>query len=290
MGDFNAVTQSEHTTALKPNLWPWLIARERSGAATDLLLPSSQSVPFTRVRRYGGTKSYIDRAYGSRVFCALFKPTKVSVLDFSAVHRVQDHNPIVIHTTPLTTPQQPPPRCARWNRRDVQAFRRHISQLCADLPSPDTISDTEHAYEQLTRHMLQAMQRVKDSKPDAPHQAHDITDWASLVRQLAKQAKRRSKVFYRRIKHTLLTPPAQSSLLVPSRKIQRILQRNTWWSADAALIIPQHPQIGDPPPPKSQIYAPWPGQPGKSPLDLTGFPPTSCPSCLTESLRYCTRA
>ena len=115
--------------------------------------------------------------------------------------------------------------------------------------------------------MLQAMQRVNDAKPDAPQQAHDITDWASRVRQLAKQGKRRSKVFYRRIKHTLLGPPAQSSLPVPSRKIQRILQHNTPWSADAALIIPQHPELGDPPPPpESQIYAPWPGQPGKSPL------------------------
>ena len=47
MGDFNAVTQAQHTTALKPNLWPWAIARERSGAATDLLLPYSQFVRST---------------------------------------------------------------------------------------------------------------------------------------------------------------------------------------------------------------------------------------------------
>ena len=96
--------------------------------------------------------------------------------------------------------------------------------------------------------MLQSMQRVNDSKPDAPHQAHAITDSASLVRQLTKQAKRRSKVFSCRIKHTLLTPPAQSSLPVPSYRIKRILQRNTPWSADAALIIPKHRQLGDSPP------------------------------------------
>ena len=283
MGDFNAVTLAAHTTALKPNFWPWLITRERSGAATDLLLPYSQSVLFTRVRRYGGTKSYIDRAYGSRAFCALFKPTNASVLDFSAVHGAQDHDPGVIHTTPWATPHQTPPRCARWNRRDVQTFRRHISQLCADQPSPATISDTEHAYEQRTHRMLQVMQCVNDSKPDTPHWPHDVTDWASLVCQLAKQAKRRSKVFYCRIKHTLLTPPAQSSLPVPSRKIQRILQRNTPWSADAAHIIPQHPQLGDPPP-QCLSCEPWPGEPEKSPLDQTGFPPTSCPSYPIESL------
>ena len=30
LGDYNGVTQSGHTTALRPNLWPWLIAKERS--------------------------------------------------------------------------------------------------------------------------------------------------------------------------------------------------------------------------------------------------------------------
>ena len=273
-----------HTTALKPNHWPWLIARERSGAATHLLLPYSQSVPFTRVHRYGGTKSYIDRAYESRVFYALFKPTNASVLDFSAVHGAQDHDPIVIHTTPWTTSQQPPPRCARWNWRNVQAFQRHISQLCANLPSPDTISNTEHAYEQLTRHMLQAIQRVNDSKPDAPSQAHDIMDGASLMRQLGKQAKKRSKVFHRRIKHTLLTPPG--AILPPCavpEKPARFATQHPMVS-QRCPHRPPTPPVRRPPPPQSQICAPWPDQPEKRPLDLTGFPPTSCPSCLTESL------
>ena len=191
MADVDAVTLAPHTTALKPNFWPWLIARERSRAAPDMLLAFSQSVPFTLVRIYRGTKSYIDQAYSSRVLCALFKPTNASGPFFSAVHRVQDHDPVVVHTTPWTTPHQPPPRCACWNRRDVQSCQRHVSQLCADLPSPASISDTGHAYDYLTHKRLQAMQCGNDSKPDPPHQLHDVTDLASLVRQLAKQAKRR---------------------------------------------------------------------------------------------------
>ena len=61
----------------------------------------------------------------------------------------------------------------------------------------------------------------------------------------AKQAKRRSKVFYRRVKNTLLTPPLQSTLPTPTRKIQRILQRNTPWSSTALDLVPQQSALPD---------------------------------------------
>ena len=61
LGDnYNCVTQASHTTTLRPNLWPWLVAKERSGALSNLVAPHTPSIPFTKVRRYGGTKSYID--------------------------------------------------------------------------------------------------------------------------------------------------------------------------------------------------------------------------------------
>ena len=66
-----------------------------------------------------------------------------------------------------------------------------------------------------------------------------VSHWSSVVRQLAQQAKRRSKGFYRRVKYTLLSPPAQSTLPVPTKKIQRILQRNTPWSVSALDLIPR---------------------------------------------------
>ena len=77
----------------------------------------------------------------------------------------------------------------------------------------------------------------------------DATDWSDIVRQLAKQAKRQSKVFYRRVKHTLLTPLSPSTLPTPTRKIQRILQRNNPWSARALDWIPDSPGLHDPEPP-----------------------------------------
>ena len=109
LGDLNAVTEASHTTALEPNIWPWLVAKERSSALSDLLLPHSPHTPYTRVRRYGGSKSYIDRVYGSRQFCALFQPSTASVLDFPRVPGAQDHDPVVVSTVPWTVPHTPPP-------------------------------------------------------------------------------------------------------------------------------------------------------------------------------------
>ena len=111
LGDLNAVTEASHTTALKPNIWPWLVAKERSSALSDLLLPHSPHTPYTRVRRYGGSKSYIDRVYGSPQLRALFQPSAASVLDFSRVPGAQDHDPVVVSTVPWTVPHTPPHVC-----------------------------------------------------------------------------------------------------------------------------------------------------------------------------------
>ena len=97
--------------------------------------------------------------------------------------------------------------------------------------------------------MLSAMREVNEEKKEVPKNKIDVTDWSDVVRQPAKQAKRRSKVFYRRVKHTLLTPPTPSTLRTPTRKIQRILQRNNPWSARALDWINVRPRLDDLPPP-----------------------------------------
>ena len=244
LGDLNAVTEASHTTALKPNIWPWLVAKERSSALSDLLLPHSPHTPYTRVHRYGGSKSYIDRVYGSRQFCALFQPSAASVLDFSRVPGAQDHDPVVVSTVPWTVPHTPHPRCALWNRRDVKRFQREMDTPSPHADSPVTPESVHTVYQSLTRRMLEAMRVVNDSR--APTRE---PDWASVVKQLAKQAKRRSKLFYRRVKDSVLSPPAQSTLPVPTGKIQRILQRNTPWSEDAASLIRRVERLHYPPPP-----------------------------------------
>ena len=205
LGDYNAVTHVSHTTALRANIWPWLVAKERSTALTDVILPHFCEVPYTQLRRYHGTKSYIDRAYGSRSFASFFQSTAASVPDFSTVTGIQDHDLIVVHTILWSTPHVPEARCALWNRRDVSKYQRKISALARDIPVPNTYADVEHTYSLLTTHMLTAMREVNEQKPPPPRTNTDVTDWLMVVRQLAKQAKRRSKAFYRRVKNTLLT-------------------------------------------------------------------------------------
>ena len=249
LGDYNGVTRSSDATTLHPNLWPWLIARERSGAMIDLVRPHCDAQPYTRVRRYGGTKSYIDRAYGSRMFVALYQSEAAGVLDFSRVYGVQDHDPIIVHTIPWATPHVPEPRCAMWNRRDVTRFQKKISESAASLCAPQDARQAGTVYDTLVTSMLSAMREVNEEKKEVPKNKIDVTDWSDVVRQLAKQAKRRSKLFYRRVKHTLLTPPTPSTLPTPTRKIQRILQRNNPWSARALDWVNVQPRLDDLPPP-----------------------------------------
>ena len=268
LGDYNCTTHHSHATTLTSNLWPWLIAKESSGALSDLLIPYTTTIPYTRVRRYAGTKSYIDRAYGTRLYRACYSPSSAEVLDFSKVHGTSDHDPIIVRSIPWNAPHMPEPRCTQWNRRDVHRFRTLIESAVHGLQFPATYHDVETTYHTLTQHMLAAMRAVNATKAPPAPKATDISDWHQVVKQLTRQAKRRSKVFYRRIKHTLLTPPAPSTLPVPSRKIQRILQRNSPWSARAAEIITPRPVMDDPPPPHGrgavlprkilQEEIPWP--------------------------------
>ena len=113
LGDYDSNTHHSQATTLTTNLWPWLIAKERSGALSDLLIPFTTTTPYTRVRRFAGTKSNIDRAYGTRLYQASYRPSSAEVLDFSGGHGASDHDPIITRSIPWTTPHIPDPRCAQ---------------------------------------------------------------------------------------------------------------------------------------------------------------------------------
>ena len=166
------------------------MAKERSGALADLLTPDFQDTPYTRVRRYHGTKSYIDRAYGTRRFAALYKSTDAAVPDFTKVTGIQDHDPILVHTVPWTTLHMPEPRCAMWNRRDALRYQQRISQLMRDLPIPHAIGEVEATYSTVTAHMLTAMRETNEKIQLIKRRPTDVTDWAQVVRQLARHAPR----------------------------------------------------------------------------------------------------
>ena len=114
--------------------------------------------------------------------------------------------------------------------------------------SPITPDPVHTVYQLLAQRMLKAMRVVNGSRAPTQEPDPSVTDWASVVKQLAKQAKRCSKLFYRRVKHSFLSPPAQSTLPVPTRKVQRILQRNTLWSEDAASLVRRVERLQEPPP------------------------------------------
>ena len=153
LGDFKAVTSASHTTAIRPNTWPWLIPKERSGAPVDLMISQFTEVPSTRVRRYHGTKSYIDGAYGSGTFASLFQSTAAAIPDFLRVAEIQDHNLILGHRVPWTTPHLPEARCALWNRGDVSRYQKKISELASHLPAPLTAEDMAHTHCLLKDHI-----------------------------------------------------------------------------------------------------------------------------------------
>ena len=125
-----------------------------------------------------------------------------------------------------------------------QAQERASSQ---DVPAPECYTDVQLTYDKLCHRMLDTMRQVNCAKTPFATPSTDASDWSQVVKQLARQAKGRSKIFFRRVKHTLLTPPAPSTLPVPNRKIQRIPQHNSPRSASAADLIPRHPELDDVP-------------------------------------------
>ena len=145
LGDYNPVTHASLTTALRAPLWPWPIAKEIAGSLSDLLVPHQSSTAYTRVCRYAGTASHLDRAYGTRLFGALFQTSGAQVLDFLSVTGAQDHDLILIHTAPWIQPHSPQARCTLWNRRDVSRFR-HLQLHCLPLPLPAILRTHTNSY------------------------------------------------------------------------------------------------------------------------------------------------
>lgn len=102
LGDFNAVTdgQADITSTrdtCSNSVWPWLVAHERSGALVDVLRPGATTTdqpPHTRVRRYRGSTSYLDRVYVSRQLWAEVGEHQQGVLSMQKVEGRSDHDAV----------------------------------------------------------------------------------------------------------------------------------------------------------------------------------------------------
>ena len=195
LGEYIAATHPSHTTVLRAPMWPSLVAKERTSTLVDLIAPHHESVPYTRVRRYGGTKSYKDRAYGSQLFQALYMSSGAQVPDFSDVTRIQDHDPVLVHTAPWSQQVLPEMRCAMRNRRDVTAYKKCIAALTVDMPPPVSAHDCALTYAQLTSHMLTAMREVNASKAPITPVTEDPSDWASVIQHWLNRQSEDPKYF-----------------------------------------------------------------------------------------------
>ena len=98
-----------------------------------------------------------------------------------------------------------------------------------------------HRLSKLRNTCLHACLRREGDVENAPmpHSHQDVTD-SSAIRQLAKQAKRRSKVFYCRVRNTLLTGPAQTTPPTSTQKTRCLLQRRQHTEMPLGVAVPWH--------------------------------------------------
>ena len=90
------------------------------------------------------------------------------------------------------------------------------------------------------------MRALNSSKPKSTALHTNVSDWQQVIKQLAKQAKRQSKVFYRCIKHTLLNPPPPPSPC-PRKKLNKFCNAIT--TKESSVHVCSTPETCPRPPP-----------------------------------------
>ena len=78
------------------------------------------------------------------------------------------------------------------------------------------------------------------------------TPWEETVKLLLRHARKRTKVFYRRIKAAYFVPPPPSILPPPNRAIQGILQSSRSFDPKVFHSLPDAPTRPNPPPPTQE--------------------------------------
>ena len=97
------------------------------------------------------------------------------------------------------------------------------------------------------------MGEISSAKPKKPPEL--FKEWDALISTIAMQARRRTRVFYRRLKSAFAIPRGQPSYPIPSRKIRRILQEPPIWS-DTHAFQDTERQARRPDPPPHTLTAP----------------------------------
>ena len=112
----------------------------------------------------------------------------------------------------------------------------------------DSLAQASSWYSGITADIRSVMGKICSAKPKRPPE--QVKEWDTLISTRAMQARRRTKVFYRRLKSAFAIPRGQPSYPVPSRKIRRILQEPPIWSDTHAFRdTERQARPPDPPPP-----------------------------------------
>ena len=100
---------------------------------------------------------------------------------------------MVIRTIPWTAPRLPEPRCALWNRQDLQLYRNIIASSSQDVPAPECYTDVQLTYDKLCHRMLDAMRQVNSAKTPLATPSTDASDWSQVVKRIGPSSEKKVK-------------------------------------------------------------------------------------------------
>ena len=140
--------------------------------------------PFTRVRGYGGTQSYLDRIYLTPLAMQLFPPNDCSTLPFDSKQGVTDHIPLWMQCGNWTQFEPPQPRPFYWNSRDLHNFRSRLLDLFPPFACPENLSDATELYTQLCEQVVRIQLEVHP--PDPPRPPKGPPSWPELARSIIR--------------------------------------------------------------------------------------------------------
>ena len=252
MGDFNATTQPTDASTLTSNHWHQLRAWELSGQLIDTVRQLNPLPPYTRTRRYGGTKSYLDRIYLTQVAAKFLTAKSFLVPDMTGAPGFADHDPLILICQPWSIQIDSTPRCTLWSHKDLRSFNSLLQDRFSP-PSNPNLGEAESCYALLSANIQECMNLVNEQR-QRPRPAGNSSSWEDTVRSLLRQARRRTKLFFRRIKSAYFVPPVPSILPCPRREIQRQLQQNRPFDRSIFDSIPVNaPQPNPTPPTLTQL-------------------------------------
>ena len=132
-GDFNGITRIEESTGIsRENLiWQWLSEKEDQGKLVDCVrLGFKAPPPFTRVRRYSATQSYLDKWHASWALMVLTHISRawLAPLKWQSGENVSDHDRVGITLGKWNIGKVEVDKgCKGWGKKQIKEFKLLMS-------------------------------------------------------------------------------------------------------------------------------------------------------------------